>query len=91
MFSPSGFLATLFARFVFFRVTKLISPSLSSAVSFSERFDLDLSNACRRVLMRVDFAERFDRAVLAVLVVFVEMLLRTDWKENFRKDDVRVG
>jgi len=36
----------------------------------------------------VDFADIVDRAVLAVLV---EMLLRTDWNENFRKDDVRVG
>ena len=38
--------------------------------------------------MRVDFADMFDRAVLAVLV---EMLLRTDCKENFRNDDIRVG
>lgn len=38
--------------------------------------------------MRVDFADMFDRAVLAVLV---EMLLRTDWKENFLRDDVLVG
>lgn len=38
--------------------------------------------------MRVDFADMFDRAVLAVLV---ETLLRTDWKENFRRDDVVVG
>ena len=38
--------------------------------------------------MHVDLADMLDRAVLAVLV---EMLLRTDWKENFRKDDVRVG
>jgi hypothetical protein len=38
--------------------------------------------------MRVDFADMFDRAVLAVLV---EMLLRTDWKENVLRDDVRFG
>lgn len=37
--------------------------------------------------MRVDFADIFDRAELAVLV---EMLLRTDWKENFRSGDIRV-
>lgn len=41
--------------------------------------------------MRVDFADMFDLAVLAVLAVLVEMLLRTDWKENFRSDDIRVG
>ena len=35
--------------------------------------------------MRVDFSDRFERAVLAV---FVEILLRTEWKENFREDDV---
>ena len=38
--------------------------------------------------MRVDLADMFDRVVLAVLV---EMLLRTDWKENSRSDDSRVG
>lgn len=38
--------------------------------------------------MRVDFAEMFDRVVLAVPV---EMLLRTDWKENVLRDDVRFG
>ena len=41
--------------------------------------------------MRADFAEMFDRVVLAVLAVLVEMLLRTDWKENFRRDEVLVG
>lgn len=38
--------------------------------------------------MRMDFADMFDLAVLAVLV---DMLLRTDWKENFRRADIRVG
>lgn len=88
MFFASGFLETLFARLVFWRVTKLGSLSFSSSASFPKRFDWDLSNECRRALMRVDFADMFDRALLAVLV---EMLLRTDWKENFLRDDVLVG
>jgi hypothetical protein len=87
MFSPSGFLDTLLALFAFWRVIKLVSPSLSSSASLLECFDLVLSSDCRRALMRVDFADIFDRAELAVLV---EMLLRTDWKENFRSGDIRV-
>jgi hypothetical protein len=38
--------------------------------------------------MRVDLADMFDRVVLAVLV---EMLLRTDWKENVLRDDDLFG
>jgi hypothetical protein len=88
MFSPSGFLETLLAFLAFWGVINRISPSLSSPLSALKRFKLDPSNECRRALMRVDFADMFDRAVLAVLV---EMLLRTDWKENFLRDDVLVG
>ena len=38
--------------------------------------------------MRVDLADMFDRAVLAV---FVETLLRTDWNEKVLRDDDLFG
>lgn len=88
MFSPSEFLETLLALFTFWKVTKLVSPSLSSSLSALKLFEVDLRNDCRRLLMRVDFADMFDRVVLTVLV---EMLLRTDWKENVLRDDVLFG
>ena len=88
MFSPSGFFETLLALFTFWGFTKLVSPSLSFAVSLLKRFDVDLRNECRRVLMRVDLVDMFDRAEPAVLV---EMLLRTDWKEKVLRDDVLFG
>jgi hypothetical protein len=73
-------------------VVELASESLVSSVFVPKRFELDLRSECRRALMRVDFSDKFDRAVL---VVFVEMLLRTEWKENFLGDeddeDVLVG
>jgi hypothetical protein len=44
MFSPSGFLETLLALFTFLRVTKLVSPSLSSSLFVLKRFEVDLRN-----------------------------------------------
>jgi len=38
--------------------------------------------------MRVDFSEMLDRTEFVVLV---EVLLRTEWKENFLREDVLDG
>jgi hypothetical protein len=87
IFSASGSLATFFPfLFLCGGVTELASESLMfSVLPFPPvRFELDLRRECRRALMRVDFSDRFDRAVL---VVVVEVLLRTEWKENFLGGD----
>lgn len=59
-----------------------------SCLLVPESLDLDLSSECRRVLRFDVFIDSVDRPVLAVFAVLAEVLLLTEWKENFLENDV---